>query len=151
GIRNMKPRTLSRYASALLLGSFLTLPLSGCMDDVAAPPPGGDAGPKVMMVCSSAAANAKKMPLFDNLGTHEHKITTSSPEAQAYFNQGYRYLFNFNHAAAISSFQEALKRDPKCAMCWWGISFAYGPNINMPMMPDANAPAWEAVKNAQAL
>ena len=146
----MQPRNLSRYASALLVTSFLTLPLVGCLDDaeMGAPPP-GDASKAGMSVCS--AGGAKKMPLFDNLGTHEHKITTSSAEAQAYFNQGYRYLFNFNHAAAISSFQEALKRDPKCAMCWWGIAFAYGPNVNMPMMPDANAPANEAIKNAQSL
>ena len=146
----MPAPNLSRYASALLVTSFLTLPLVGCLDDTdtSAAAPGGASHPG-MSVCTNP--NGKKMPLFDNLGTHEHKITTSVPEAQAYFNQGYRYLFNFNHAAAISSFQEALKRDPNCAMCWWGISFAYGPNINMPMMPDANAPAVEALKNAQRL
>ncbi len=146
----MQPRHLSQYTSALLVTSFLTLPLVGCLDDAEmSPSPAADAAKAGMSVCT--AAGAKKMPLFDNLGTHEHKITTSSPEAQAYFNQGYRYLFNFNHAAAISSFQEALKRDPKCAMCWWGTALAYGPNINMPMMPDANAPASEAIKNAQNL
>src|SRR5262249_42129446 len=99
-------------------------------------------------VCTGSA---KKMPLFDDLGTHKHKITTASAETQAYFDQGYRYLFNFNHAAAISSFQEGLKRDPNCAMCWWGIALAHGPNINMPMMPDAQAPAWQALQKAQKL
>src|SRR5258708_34254145 len=91
------------------------------------------------------------MPLFDNLGTHSHKISTTNAEAQAYFNQGYRYLFNFNHNAAILSFQEALKRDANCAMCWWGIAFAYGPNINMPMMPEAVPPASAPAQKAQAL
>ena len=97
------------------------------------------------------ASSSLQMPLFDNLGTHTHEISTSSAAAQSYFNQGYRFLFNFNHAAAIASFREALRRDADCAMCWWGIAFAYGPNINMPMMPDAIAPAYAAVQKALAL
>ena len=143
----MRAPSLSRYASAFLTTTALCLPLVGCLDDEEMSRP--SAPGTAMSVCTNP--NGKKMPLFDNLGTHEHKITTSAPETQAYFNQGYRYLFNFNHAAAISSFQEALKRDPNCAMCWWGIAFAHGPNINMPMMPDAVAPANEAIKNAQRL
>lgn len=94
---------------------------------------------------------AKEMPLFNNLGDHHHRISTKSKEAQAFFDQGYRLLFNFNHAAAIASFTEALKRDPNCAMCWWGISLAHGPNINMPMLPDAQAPALHALEMAQSL
>ncbi|MEQ1866707.1 MAG: hypothetical protein ABL996_18880 [Micropepsaceae bacterium] len=135
---------LSRHALAVV--TALCLPLAGCIDDVEMSEHADAPGHAMPM-----DANAKSMPLFQNLGTHTHKITTSSPEAQSYFNQGYRYLFNFNHAASISSFQEALKRDPNCAMCWWGIAFAYGPNINMPMMPDAHAPAVDAIKNAQRL
>ena len=92
-----------------------------------------------------------EMPLFNNLGTHSHKISTKSGKAQAYFDQGYRLLFNFNHAAAISSFEAALRLDANCAMCWWGIGFALGPNINMPMAPDANVPALHAVEMAQSL
>ncbi len=92
-----------------------------------------------------------QMPLFHDLGSHTHKISTKNAQAQLYFDQGYRYLFNFNHNAAILSFQEALKRDPNCAMCWWGIAFAYGPNINMPMMPEAIQPAFEASQHAQGL
>jgi tetratricopeptide (TPR) repeat protein len=91
------------------------------------------------------------MPLFTNLGTHSHRITTRDAKVQAYFDQGYRLLFNFNHAAAIASFQEGLKLDANCAMCWWGISLAYGPNINMPMMPDAQMPALHALQMAQSL
>ena len=91
------------------------------------------------------------MPLFNNLGTHTHRVSTANAQAQAYFDQGYRFLFNFNHAAAIASFQEALKRDAECAMCWWGIAFAYGPNINMPMLPESIAPAYDAMQKALAL
>jgi hypothetical protein len=36
-------------------------------------------------------------------------------------------------------------------MCWWGVAFVLGPNINAPMDPAAGAPAWEAVQKAQSL
>ena len=139
----MRTLDLSRFSSALLLTTALALPLAACVDDDTAGTPTHSS--------HGAPGGDVKTPLFDNLGTHEHKITTASAEAQAYFNQGYRKLFNFNHAAAIAAFQEALKRDPNCAMCWWGIALAHGPNINMPMMPEAVAPANEAIANAQRL
>ena len=91
------------------------------------------------------------VPLYTDLGRYTHKISTSVPEAQAYFDQGIRETFNFNHAEAIRSFEEAAKKDPNCAICWWGVAFAYGPNINMPMMDDASAPAVAAVKKAKDL
>ena len=87
-------------------------------------------------------------PLYDNLGTLEHSITTSSPMAQQYFNQGLRLTYGFNHDEAIKSFKEGLKHDPTCAMCYWGIAYALGPNINLPMDTAAVKPAWEAVQHA---
>lgn len=91
------------------------------------------------------------IPIFDTLGSHHRKIPTFVPEAQEYFDQGLRLLFNFNHQAAIRSFEAALTHEPDCLMCYWGIAFAYGPNINLPMMPEAAEPAWEAVKKGLAL
>ncbi len=138
-------RRKMRLSSVLLLTTALALPTAGCVDDMDDMPAVGT------QAAHGGHGGAVKTPLLDTLGTHSHKITTSSAEAQAYFDQGYRQLFNFNHGAAIAAFQEALKRDPKCAMCWWGIAFAHGPNINMPMLPDAVGPANEAIANAQRL
>ncbi|MEI9933238.1 MAG: hypothetical protein WDM89_22570 [Rhizomicrobium sp.] len=90
-------------------------------------------------------------PLFDGYGDHTHKITTSNPKTQAYFDQGVRLLFAFNHAEAIRSFREGARLDPDCAMCWWGVAFALGSNINLPMQSDAVAPAWAALEMARAL
>src|ERR1051326_6810006 len=90
-------------------------------------------------------------PLFEGYGDHHHAISTSNAKAQAYFDQGVRLLFAFNHAEAIRSFREAARLDPDCAMCWWGVAFALGPNINLPMQPDAGAPALAAVQMARAL
>jgi tetratricopeptide (TPR) repeat protein len=90
-------------------------------------------------------------PIFAGYGDHHHAISTKNAQTQAYFDQGVRLLFAFNHAEAIRSFREAARLDPDCAMCWWGVAFALGPNINLPMMPDANAPAWAALENARSL
>jgi tetratricopeptide (TPR) repeat protein len=90
-------------------------------------------------------------PVLDGYGTHTHKITTANAQTRAFFDQGVRLLFAFNHAEAIRSFREAARLDPDCAMCWWGVAFALGPNINLPMMPDAPAPAWAALEMARAL
>ncbi|MFN3515097.1 MAG: tetratricopeptide repeat protein [Phenylobacterium sp.] len=90
-------------------------------------------------------------PVFDGLGDHHHPISTANPTTQKLFDQGVKLLFGFNHAEAIRSFREAARQDPDCAMCWWGVAFALGPNINLPMPEDAVAPAWEAISRAQAL
>jgi tetratricopeptide (TPR) repeat protein len=90
-------------------------------------------------------------PLFDGYGDHHHQITTSNPRTQAYFDQGVRMLFAFNHPEAIRSFREAARLDPHCGMCWWGVAFALGPNINQAMHADAIGPAWQAVEMARAL
>ena len=89
-------------------------------------------------------------PVFSGLGDH-HMPITASPEAQAFFDQGVKLVFGFNHAEAIRSFREAARLDPDCAMCWWGVAFALGSNINLAMPDDAVIPAWMALQNARAL
>jgi len=90
-------------------------------------------------------------PMFQGLGGHHNPISTHSDQAQLYFDQGVRLLFAFNQAEAIRSFREAARLDPDCAMCWWGVGFALGTNINLPMQPDAVAPAAAAGETARSL
>jgi tetratricopeptide (TPR) repeat protein len=87
-------------------------------------------------------------PLYDNLGTLHHAITTKSPLAQQYFDQGLRLTYGFNHDEAVKSFKEGVRKDPTCAMCYWGIAYALGPNINLPMDTSAMRPAYEASRQA---
>lgn len=85
-------------------------------------------------------------PVFEQLGRHHHPVTTRSPEAQRYFDQGLLLLFNFNHQEAIRSFRAAAQLDPDCVMAYWGEAFAYGPHVNAPMFDEAIAPAWAALQ-----
>jgi tetratricopeptide (TPR) repeat protein len=93
---------------------------------------------------------AAKEPLYDGLGSHSRKITTNSPEAQRYFDQGLAFVQGFNHDAAIRAFQQAAELDPECAMAHWGIALACGPHINSMIVPPAAAQlAWKEIGLAQ--
>ncbi len=93
---------------------------------------------------------AAKEPLYDGLGSYSRKITTDSPEAQRYFNQGLAFVHGFNHNAAIRAFQQAADFDPKCAMAHWGVALACGPHINLTVVPAAAADlAWKELALAK--
>ncbi|AMN40815.1 tetratricopeptide repeat protein [Rhodoplanes sp. Z2-YC6860] len=90
-------------------------------------------------------------PLWPGLGPIAYKITTANERAQAYFDQGLRLAYAFNHAEAQRAFRIAQKLDPNCAMCFWGEALVLGPNINLPMPEDDVAPAYAAAQKAKAL
>jgi tetratricopeptide (TPR) repeat protein len=102
----------------------------------------------IVLANDTTAAQRLSVPQFDGLGRHHHPITTRWKLAQRYFDQGLTLCINFNHAEAIRSFQAAAQVDPDCAMAYWGIAFAHGPNINAPMDDTAVPKAWEAVQKA---
>jgi tetratricopeptide (TPR) repeat protein len=91
------------------------------------------------------------VPLYQNLGTLHRPMTTVSPWAQRYFDQGLRLTYGFNHAEAIAAYEEAARLDPDCALCYWGIALALGPNINAPMDAEAEAKAYKAIQTASGL
>lgn len=103
----------------------------------------------LMLVSGAGLAQTSSVPLYDNLGTHHYSITTSNPQAQRYFDQGLRLYYAFNHQEAIRAFTEAVRLDPACAMCHWGVALALGPNINAPMDPTAVEPALAALEQAR--
>ena len=90
------------------------------------------------------------VPMFSGLGSVHHVVGTRSARTQALFDQGLRLCYAFNHDEAIRSFREGARIDSGCAMCWWGIALAYGPNINLPMGPEAEQHALEALARAQS-
>ncbi|MFK7935042.1 MAG: hypothetical protein AB8G22_16140 [Saprospiraceae bacterium] len=88
-------------------------------------------------------------PLFAGLDVYHYAITTRSPLAQRYFNQGFLLNYGFNHAEAARSFQEVNRIDPECAMGYWGLAYVLGPNYNAPMFPDVLSAAKDAVAKAK--
>lgn len=89
------------------------------------------------------------VPVYDNLGSHGRPISSAAAGAQAYFDQGLRLQYAFNHAEAVRSYEAALELDSNCAMCWWGIALANGPNINGQMDAASGDIAFAAIGSAR--
>ena len=70
-------------------------------------------------------------PLIPGMGNHRHPIVTASSEAQLYFDQGFNFVFGFNHEEAVRSFRRAAELDPNAPMPHWAIAWALGPNYNL--------------------
>lgn len=99
----------------------------------------------------SVAAQSPPVPVYPNLGDYARVISTSSPAAQQYFDQGIRLTYGFGHAEAVRSFREAIRQDSTCAMCWWGVAWARGPYINARMDSASAVEAYAAVRRALRL
>jgi tetratricopeptide (TPR) repeat protein len=97
----------------------------------------------------AATPTLSKPALYSNLGNHHFAIATASEEAQKYFDQGFTLSYAFNHGEAIRAFKQAIALDPTCAMCYWGVAFALGPNINAPITEDAAKEAFTAITQAR--
>lgn len=87
--------------------------------------------------------------LYEGFGDYKRTISTTSDEAQAFFNQGIQLMYGFNHDEAIRSFQAAAEADSQAAMPWWGIAYSHGVNINdVEMGEERSLLAREASDNA---
>jgi tetratricopeptide (TPR) repeat protein len=69
---------------------------------------------------------------YYDLGTYTRSVTTSSTDAQLWFDRGLIWTYAFHHEEAVACFQVAAEADPDCAMAHWGIAYALGPNYNKP-------------------
>ena len=77
---------------------------------------------------------------YYDLGAHRLPVTTRSPEGQLWFDRCLLWCYGFNHGEAVRCFRRALESDPDCAMAYWGIAHALGPNYNKP---------WDAFDEAE--
>jgi tetratricopeptide (TPR) repeat protein len=89
--------------------------------------------------------------LYPDLSEPRFAVSAADDQVRRYFNQGLMLSYGFNHAGAVRSFREAQRRDPDCAMCWWGEAVALGPNINAPMDERDRDAALAALDRAMAL
>jgi hypothetical protein len=85
------------------------------------------------------------------LGRFTKKISTTNAEAQAFFDQGFQMMYSFAKPEAVRSFRESWKRDPDCAICYWGEAWAWGSYLNGPMSPEESPWAFAAARKAMTL
>jgi tetratricopeptide (TPR) repeat protein len=136
--------------SMLLIAIAATLLTTAACENTTTPPSDIESS-------HSDLAQRAGAPLFDGMGSHHHPITTSSSDAQRYFDQGLIIDFAFNHAESARSFRAAQTLDPAAAMTYWGEALALGPNINVTsngkavMADDDRRNAFAAVTKAKQL
>ena len=70
------------------------------------------------------------MTAYYDLGQYSRPVTTKSADAQAWFDRGLIWCYGYNHEEAVCCFRKAAEYDPSCAMAYWGVSYAAGPNYN---------------------
>ena len=87
----------------------------------------------------------------DALGPLTRAVTTKSPRAQQFFDQGVQMMYAFTPLRAARSFRQAQREDPDCAMCYWGEAWAWGPYLNGGMGPDDAPRAHENIVKAMEL
>lgn len=138
-------------APSLLALALAASPATARKDELG--PYGAVPGPVECRAGAMGAAPgvATSPPLFQGLGQRSFPITTANPQAQAYFDQGLRWAWAFNHVEARRAFAEAQRLDPGCALCAWGEALVLGPNINKPMDPADNGAALAALSRAERL
>lgn len=115
----------------------------------------------ILCAAYSAAAQTMQMPasasaltppkLYSGMGTLHHKISTTNPEAQKFFDQGLTLVYGFNHEQAIRSFEHASELDPNAAMPYWGKALALGPNYNIDVDPDREKGSFATIQIARKL
>ncbi|KAL3435795.1 hypothetical protein BDV09DRAFT_166721 [Aspergillus tetrazonus] len=104
---------------------------------------------------AKSPVSKRKYP-FD-LGTFGRPITTTNPSAQTWFNRGLTWVYTFNHKEAVTCFEQAIAHDELCAIAYWGLAYALGPNYNFTWeffgedLNDIVRRTYEASKKAQDL
>jgi tetratricopeptide (TPR) repeat protein len=102
-------------------------------------------------LATKAIAQSPAEPYYDIGGFH-YKVSTNSEAAQLWFDRGLAMCFGFNHEEAVRCFERALVADPSLAMAYWGLGYAWGPNINnMEILPHQIAQADLTVRLAKLL
>src|SRR5215216_6453786 len=116
-----------------------------------------------LCLVAAAVARAQQPPsLYDRytqpiqifkvgLGTFSKPMSSTNKEAQAYFDQGFQMMYSFAKPEAVRSFREAWKRDPACAICYWGEAWAWGSYLNAPMKDEEAPHAYAAARKALSL
>lgn len=70
---------------------------------------------------------SRPVALRGGIGIYHEKVSTSSPMAQKFYDQGVAYLHSYVWIEAARAFHQALRSDPKMAMAYLGLSYAYSP------------------------
>ncbi len=96
-------------------------------------------------------ASAAHAVMLTGVGNGFSRADTSSPQAQAWFDEGLNLYHAFNHNEARAAFAKAAELDPSCALCEWGVALGLGPTLNYGVTAEETALARTHAERAKAL
>ena len=70
------------------------------------------------------------MDNYYDLGSYSRKISTTSAEAQIWFDRGLMWTYGYNFEEAVACYEKVIEIDPTCVMGYWGITYGIGCNYN---------------------
>jgi len=98
------------------------------------------------------AAQAPTVPLIEGRGSYTRGVKSAHPLAPKYIDQGFGYMYGFQHDQAMRSFAEAGRLDPNLVMAHLGVAMALGNHINNPTVSaDRSQRAIRALERAREL
>jgi tetratricopeptide (TPR) repeat protein len=80
--------------------------------------------------------------ILPNLCIYKYRVSTASPECQAFVDQALGFYYSYVWMEAARSFETAARKDPDCAFAWWGLSRAmekWGRGNNLDALKKAKA------------
>jgi len=150
--RSLSRRSLSNFFLLVLLAASSTLCIAQTPDH-SSHAPGGPVPREIL---------DRPVPLRTGIGSVHESVSTASPEAQSFYDQGLSYLHSFVWIEAIRSFHQSLRADPNLAMAYLGLADAY---IGLQDVPTARSAverartfekklnqrerSWLAIRNAE--
>lgn len=114
------------------------------------PPMATPASDRTNATATTPPARAPVAPLLEGMGRYQGPKASGNALAQRYFGQGVVLTWGFNPGEAARSFEAATRADPRCALCWWGLAWALGPNVNVDMAPGDGRRVHDAIAHAEA-
>lgn len=138
---------LTNLAALAALG-LLAAPVTG-QDAPRATPAAETAHPDGHNHTDQAAP--KTAQLLEGYGNGGFAVATTNPQAQAFFSNGMELAAAFAHKASIQAMEEAVRLDPDCAMCLWGLAYTSGPTINYGADLKERAPLYAQLTKAEKL
>jgi tetratricopeptide (TPR) repeat protein len=117
-------RRILRFPARVLLFAVFSVALRGAASHLlaaqAAPMAGHDMSEMQPVTPPEKLPEPIRMTGIGN----SHIQIKATPEAQAWFDQGLSLLHDFWDYESAKAFEQAIRVDPNCAMCWWGLAQA---------------------------
>ena len=117
-------RLMRQSGKVRLAGTILALPLVALASDLARAQQAMQMGNGHDMAGMQAIPPPEQLPIpikLTGIG-NSHITIKATPEAQMWFDQGLSLMHDFWDYESAKAFEQSIRVDPKCAMCWWGLA-----------------------------